>query len=108
MPPDGSQTAPFARPPRLPEQARWHAMPLDRRGAGPSSAARVAWLVEREIAAEGWPEGRVFASLDDISRRFAIGRYVTHEAVRILEARGACELKRGPGGGLVVTCPQLA
>lgn len=106
MQPAGSETERAAE--RAPTtHAIWYPDPVHKRLSGPSSASRVALAIEDAIALAGWREGEIYASLDDISRQYGVGRYVTHEAVRILQIRGACHLKRGPGGGIVVASPTL-
>lgn len=71
-----------------------------------STASRLAWLIEDEIAAAGWPNGKSLGSLDSLAAKYAVGRQIMRETVRILEMRGSCHLRRGPGGGLFVSCPK--
>lgn len=71
----------------------------------PTLASVVARRLEDEVVAAGWPVGRVLGSEGDLLDRFGVSRAVLREAVRIVEHTGAARMRRGPGGGLVVTEP---
>src|SRR5699024_5771146 len=64
-------------------------------------ARRIRWDVKRA----GWPVGRNMGSEDDLLQRYGAGRTSLREAIRILEHHGAAEMRRGPGGGLIVRAP---
>jgi DNA-binding FadR family transcriptional regulator len=71
-------------------------------------AAEVARRIEAEIVARGWPLGELLGSEPELIARYGVSRAVFREAVRIVEHDGAARMRRGPGGGLVVTAPDLA
>ena len=72
---------------------------------------KLAWSVSErlvsEIAAAGWPVGEVMGSETDLVERYGVSRAVFREAVRLLEHQGVARMRRGPGGGLVVTVPSV-
>lgn len=68
---------------------------------------RTAYRIRNEIAAKGWPVGETLGSEADFLDRYAVSRAALREAVRILEYYGVAEMRRGPGGGLVVGEPRL-
>jgi DNA-binding FadR family transcriptional regulator len=70
-------------------------------------AEQVARALRDDIERAGWPIGSVVGSEIDLLTRFGVSRAIIREAVRILEHHGAARTKRGPGGGLVVTAPDL-
>ncbi|MCO1653629.1 FadR/GntR family transcriptional regulator [Pseudonocardia humida] len=65
----------------------------------------VAARIQDEIAQQGWPVGAVLGSEADLLARYRISRAVLREAVRLLEHHAVARMRRGPGGGLVVTRP---
>ena len=71
----------------------------------PKLASVVARRIEDEIVASGWPVGEVLGSETELLDRFGVSRAVLREAVRIIEHTGAARMRRGPGGGLVVSEP---
>jgi DNA-binding FadR family transcriptional regulator len=66
----------------------------------------LAATIGDEIAAEGWRVGSVFGTETALLERFRVSRAVLREAVRLLEYHAIAHMRRGPGGGLVVTKPQ--
>ena len=76
----------------------------DRRN-GPKLGERVAEMLERRIIEQGWPVGHVMGSETELLAELGISRAVLREAVRVLEHHGVATMRRGPGGGLVVTVP---
>jgi DNA-binding FadR family transcriptional regulator len=74
---------------------------------GNKKAAAVARELEAEIMRRGWPIGELLGSEPELIARFGVSRAVLREAVRIVEHDGAAQMRRGPGGGLVVTAPEL-
>jgi DNA-binding FadR family transcriptional regulator len=74
--------------------------------SGDRLAERVARRIENEIAAAGWPVGTLLGAEAQLQERYAVGRAVLREAVRLLEARGVARFRSGRGGGLVVTAPE--
>jgi DNA-binding FadR family transcriptional regulator len=69
-------------------------------------AEQIARELEDEIIARGWPVGEVLGSEAEFIERLGISRSVFREAVRLLEHHDVATMRRGPGGGLVVTAPQ--
>jgi DNA-binding FadR family transcriptional regulator len=59
-----------------------------------------------DIAAGGWRVGSVFGTETSLLQRYRVSRAVLREAVRLLEYHSVAQMRRGPGGGLVVTQPQ--
>jgi DNA-binding FadR family transcriptional regulator len=68
-------------------------------------AEKLASTLESEIMAKGWPVGEPLGSEPELIERFGVSRAVFREAVRIVEHHGAARMRRGPGGGLIVTAP---
>ncbi|MEV7890817.1 FadR/GntR family transcriptional regulator [Streptomyces sp. NPDC002817] len=66
----------------------------------------VASRIHDDIAARGWQIGMVLGSETDLLARYEISRAVLREAVRLLEYHAVARMRRGPGGGLVVTEPE--
>lgn len=75
---------------------------------GPSSklAERTAARIAGDIAADGWPVGQVLGSEAALMAERDVSRAVLREAVRILEHHGIASMRRGRGGGLIVTRPE--
>ena len=71
----------------------------------PKLASVVARRLEDEVVRLGWPVGEVLGSESELLDRFGVSRAVLREAVRIVEHTGAAHMRRGPGGGLVVSQP---
>jgi DNA-binding FadR family transcriptional regulator len=65
----------------------------------------VAGRLRDDIVASGWPVGSVVGSEADLLARYGISRAVLREAVRLLEYHSVAHMRRGPGGGLVVSTP---
>jgi DNA-binding FadR family transcriptional regulator len=66
----------------------------------------LAATIGDEIAASGWRVGSVFGTETALLERYRVSRAVLREAVRLLEYHSVAQMRRGPGGGLVVTKPQ--
>jgi DNA-binding FadR family transcriptional regulator len=73
---------------------------------GAKLAEVIAARIHDEIARRGWPMGHVLGSEADLLARHGISRAVLREAVRLLEYHSVARMRRGPGGGLVVTEPE--
>jgi DNA-binding FadR family transcriptional regulator len=56
-----------------------------------------------EIRSRGWPVGESLGTESDLMARFNVSRATMTEAVRQVERYGAAVMRRGSGGGLVVT-----
>ena len=65
----------------------------------------MARLVLGEVLDAGWPVGSVLGSETELAKRFGVSRNVLREAARLLEFHRVATMRRGPGGGLVVTAP---
>lgn len=72
-----------------------------------SAAARMAWEIENEVIALGWPAGRIIGSERLLTARFGVSRETLREAIRIVERRGSMRMIRGRFGGLGVAQPSL-
>ncbi|MDB5687253.1 MAG: hypothetical protein JWR77_1842 [Rhizorhabdus sp.] len=66
-------------------------------------ATIAARRIERDILASQCSIGDVFSDRAGMNRSYDLGKSTLLEAVRILEERGVARMRRGPGGGLVVT-----
>ncbi len=69
-------------------------------------AEMLATSIGDDIAAGGWRVGSVFGSETALLSRYRVSRAVFREAVRLLEHHAIAQMRRGPGGGLVVTQPR--
>lgn len=73
----------------------------------PGKLAEVlAVTIGDDIAATGWQIGSVFGTEQALLERYRVSRAVLREAVRLLEFHSVAHMRRGPGGGLVVTKPE--
>lgn len=70
-------------------------------------ATTVARQIVGEVIERGWPVGEVFGSETDLIERYGVSRAVLREAVRLMENQQVAHMRRGPGGGLVVTEPSV-
>lgn len=59
-----------------------------------------------DIATSGWHVGSVFGTETSLLERYRVSRAALREAVRLLEYHEVAHMRRGPGGGLVVTKPR--
>jgi DNA-binding FadR family transcriptional regulator len=77
--------------------------------ATPEPRAKLAEVVaarlRRDIVEAAWPVGAVVGSEAELLARYGISRAVLREAVRLLEEHSVARMRRGPGGGLVVSSP---
>jgi DNA-binding FadR family transcriptional regulator len=73
--------------------------------APPKMAEELAHRIETLVMSRDWPVGETLGSEPELIERFGVSRAVLREAVRILEHHGVARMRRGPGGGLVVTAP---
>jgi DNA-binding FadR family transcriptional regulator len=71
----------------------------------PRLAEQVAALIEHDIIVNGWQVGQILGSEPELIERFQVSRAVFREAARIVEHHNVATMRRGPGGGLVVTAP---
>ena len=75
----------------------------DERASGAKLAEGLARQIVRDVAALDWPEGEVLGSEPELLERYGVSRAVFREAVRLVEHQHVARMRRGPGGGLVVT-----
>ena len=71
-------------------------------------AETLAHQMITNIAASGAGVGDLVGSEADLLERYDVSRAVLREAVRLLEYHSVARMRRGPGGGLVVTAPDAA
>ncbi len=90
-----------------PRQARGpRRVSLDPEARRGKLAEVLASSIGDDIAADGWRVGSVFGTETALLERYRVSRAVLREAVRLLEYHAIAQMRRGPGGGLVVTKPQ--
>ena len=70
-------------------------------------ASTVAARILADVMAQNWPVGEVFGSETELLARYGVSRAVFREAVRLVENQQVARMRRGPGGGLVVTEPTV-
>ncbi len=76
-------------------------------GAPSKLAATTATRIVQDVVARGWPVGDVLGSEPELLERYGVSRAVFREAVRLVEHQQVARMRRGPGGGLVVTEPTV-
>jgi DNA-binding FadR family transcriptional regulator len=86
------------RPARRPQ-------PVDDPASSGQTGRTLARCIRRDIAQLGWPVGHNLGSETELLERYGTGRAGLREAVRLLEHHAAVEMRRGPGGGLIVRAP---
>jgi DNA-binding FadR family transcriptional regulator len=79
---------------------------LNREAPRGKLAEVLAATIGDEIAVDGWQVGSVFGTETALLERYGVSRAALREAVRLLEYHSIAQMRRGPGGGLVVTKPQ--
>ena len=77
-------------------------------GPSPKLGQTIAQLIEQDIMERGWPLGEVLGSEAELIERFGVSRAAFREATRILEDHQTAVMRRGRGGGLIVTAPDSA
>jgi DNA-binding FadR family transcriptional regulator len=87
--------------PRTPRRAR-----LEGEAPHGKLGEMLAATIGDDIAASGWRVGSVFGTEAALLQRYRVSRAVFREAVRLLEYHSVAQMRRGPGGGLIVTKPQ--
>jgi len=70
-------------------------------------AANVARRILMDVVDRGWPVGEVLGSQAELIERYGVSRAVFREAVRLVENQQVATMRRGPGGGLIVTEPTV-
>ncbi|HEY8525322.1 MAG TPA: FCD domain-containing protein [Acidimicrobiales bacterium] len=79
--------------------------PVD--GTAVKRAAATAASIVDDVIARGWPVDEVLGSEAELLERYGVSRAVFREAVRLVEHQQVARMRRGPGGGLVVTEPKV-
>jgi DNA-binding FadR family transcriptional regulator len=102
---DGRASAATAKPAETTLGAAHESEPVQARRT--KLAAGVAQRIIADIVAKGWPEGEVLGSEPELLARYGVSRAVFREAVRLVEHQQVARMRRGPGGGLVITSPSL-
>lgn len=85
---------------------RRRARRLDAEAPRGKLAEVLAATIGDDITTDGWQVGSVFGTETALLERYRVSRAVFREAVRLLEYHAVAHMRRGPGGGLVVTTPQ--
>lgn len=67
--------------------------------------ARIAGLIERNIAEQALPPGHYLGTEDELSSTHGVSRWAVREAIAIAEMDGLVESRRGASGGLYVSAP---
>lgn len=101
--PPARRTAPGKRP--VAKKRAVAAVPSP--GGRTKLAEIVAARIEGDIIARGWPVGEVIGSEADLLTKYQVSRAVLREALRIVEDHFVATMRRGPGGGLMVTEPDV-
>ncbi|HEY2436819.1 MAG TPA: GntR family transcriptional regulator, partial [Solirubrobacteraceae bacterium] len=76
--------------------------------SGRKLAEQVALRIEEEVRAGGWSVGTNLGSEAELLERYGVSRAVIREAVGLTEYLGVARMRRGPGGGLLVTVPDTS
>ncbi len=72
---------------------------------GAKLAEVIAERIRGDIVSAGYAVGDVVGSEASLLETYGVSRAVLREAVRLLEHHSIARMRRGPGGGLVVTAP---
>lgn len=80
---------------------------MDVASPAPKTHARVVEQLRRQILSGELPEGAHLPSEEDLTARLGVARTTLREALRVLESQGLIAIRRGRGGGPVVTHPSL-
>ncbi|WP_108920984.1 FadR/GntR family transcriptional regulator [Mycobacterium montefiorense] len=79
--------------------------PAPAAGGTKKLAATIARQIEADIVRRGWPVGESLGSEHALQERFGVSRSVLREAVRLVEHHQVARMRRGPGGGLLISQP---
>jgi GntR family transcriptional repressor for pyruvate dehydrogenase complex len=71
----------------------------------PKAARMVAETLRERILRREVPIGAHLPPVDDLLAEFGVSRATLREALNSLESEGLVQLRRGPGGGAIVTAP---
>ncbi len=68
-------------------------------------AEQTSEKIEMKIIEMDWPVGKVIGSEADLLAEYGVSRAALREAIRLLEHHNVANMRRGPGGGLIVAEP---
>ena len=71
----------------------------------PKAARLVAETLRERILAHDFAPGTHLPAVDVLLEEFGVSRATLREALNVLESEGLVTLRRGPGGGAIVTAP---
>lgn len=77
-------------------------------GRTPKLAETLARQIELDIIARDWPIGTQLGTEASLAEEHGVSRAVVREAMRILEHHMVVEPRRGLGGGLVISRPDIS
>jgi DNA-binding FadR family transcriptional regulator len=75
------------------------------RGPTKKLAELTCETLEMRIIEMDWPVGKVLGSEAELLAEYGVSRAALREAIRLLEHHNVANMRRGPGGGLVVAEP---
>ena len=91
------------------DEREWSARRRRRRALAPPGRIKqgdaLARLIRERIESEGMRPGDRLGSETELLDRYGVSRSILREAIRLLEHHGVVEMRRGIGGGLVVSEP---
>ncbi len=70
-------------------------------------AGRAAEQIVADVIELGWPVGQVLGSETELLERYGVSRAVLREAIRLVEHQHVARMRRGTGGGLVISEPDI-
>jgi DNA-binding FadR family transcriptional regulator len=70
-------------------------------------APTIARQIYSEVIAKGWPVGDLLGSEAELLARYRVSRSVFRESLRLLEFNGVVTTRRGLGGGIFVSRPDV-
>jgi DNA-binding GntR family transcriptional regulator len=73
--------------------------------SGDPSSIQLADQIAVQLRAGDWAPGMVVGSEEDLCAQHDIGRSLLRQAVRVVKERGVAYMRRGYGGGLVISEP---
>ncbi|MCV7408460.1 GntR family transcriptional regulator [Mycobacterium florentinum] len=79
--------------------------PIPPAGGTKKLASTIARQIEADIVRRGWPVGESLGSEQALQQRYGVSRSVLREAVRLVEHHRVARMRRGPGGGLLISEP---
>lgn len=83
---------------------RQHATPAEG-GRKRKLGEKVAANIISDIIQQGWKEGENLGTEKELMAHYAVSRATLREAIRQVERHGAAAMRRGAGGGLLVSAP---